>query len=532
MSYQVLARKWRPKSFAELVGQEHVVRALSNALTQQRLHHAYLLTGTRGVGKTTLARIMAKALNCETGITATPCGQCSACREIDSGRFVDLLELDAASNTGIDNMREVLDNAQYLPTAGRFKVYLIDEVHMLSKAAFNSMLKTLEEPPEHVKFILATTDPQKIPVTVLSRCLQFNLKQMPPLVVIGHLQHVLAQENIPFELPALQLLARAAQGSMRDGLSLLDQAIAFGGGVVAEGQVRDMLGAIDQTYLLEILDALAAKDGSALIAMAERMEERSLSFEAALQDLGVLLHKIALAQALPDALGEDLPERGKLLELAQVFDAEEVQLCYQIALHGRRDLHLAPDEFAGFSMTLLRMLAFTLEQGAPARREGQRPTPVPAQSVAREAARPVETPTPPSRTEVPPAKKNHFDGNWHTLVSQLKLSGMAKMLAQHCELKSFSGDVLELCVPEEHRHLSEKPYQEKLKAAVAEYFDEPVKLSISIGMVTGQTPAQIETRDKQEKLAVAVAAIEQDAFVRELIDNFDAKLIESSIKPL
>ena len=534
MSYQVLARKWRPKTFAELVGQEHVVRALSNALTQQRLHHAYLLTGTRGVGKTTLARIMAKALNCETGITATPCGQCSACREIDSGRFVDLLELDAASNTGIDNMREVLDNAQYAPTAGRFKVYLIDEVHMLSKAAFNSMLKTLEEPPEHVKFILATTDPQKIPVTVLSRCLQFNLKQMPPLAIVGHLQHVLEQENIPFELPALQLLARAAQGSMRDALSLLDQAIAYGGSRVEEGQVRGMLGAIDQTYLFEILDALAAKNGVALVAAAERMEERSLSFEAALQDLGVLLHQIALAQTVPEALGEELPERAKLLELAQAFDAEEVQLCYQITLNGRRDLHLAPDEFAGFSMTLLRMLAFTLEEAprAPvARSEQSRPVP-PPRPADRDEKRPEETPRPATQSEPAPIKKNHFDGNWHELVNQLKLSGMARMLAQHCELKSFDDGVLELCVPVEHRHLTDKPYQEKLKVAVTEYFSEPIKLNITVGEVTGQTPAQIENRERQEKQDRAVAAIEQDPFVRELIENFDAKIIESSIKPI
>ncbi|MDD5331056.1 MAG: DNA polymerase III subunit gamma/tau [Sulfuricella sp.] len=533
MSYQVLARKWRPKSFAELVGQEHVVRALSNALTQQRLHHAYLLTGTRGVGKTTLARIMAKALNCETGITATPCGQCSACREIDSGRFVDLLELDAASNTGIDNMREVLDNAQYAPTAGRFKVYLIDEVHMLSKAAFNSMLKTLEEPPEHVKFILATTDPQKIPVTVLSRCLQFNLKQMPPLAIIGHLQHVLELENLSFEMPALQLLARAAQGSMRDALSLLDQAIAYGGGRVSEGQVRDMLGAIDQTYLFEILDALAAKDGAALVVAAERMEARSLSFEAALQDMGALLHQIALAQTVPDALGEDLPERAKLLELAQVFDAEEIQLCYQIALHGRRDLYLAPDEFAGFSMTLLRMLAFTLEQAPQPAKRSEPPRRAPVQQVMARTEEPAaEMPKPTYRVEPEPAKKSPFDGDWPGLVNQLKLGGMAKMLAQHCELKSFDEQRLELCVPVEHRHLTDKAYQEKLKAAVAEYFGAPVKIDISVGEVTGATPAQIEGREKQERQSKAIAAIEQDAFVRELIENFDAKIIEPSIKPL
>jgi len=358
MSYQVLARKWRPKSFAELVGQEHVVRALANALDQGRLHHAYLFTGTRGVGKTTLARILARCLNCETGVGSTPCGVCPACQQIESGRFVDLIEIDAASYTGVDNMREVLENAQYAPTAGRYKVYIIDEVHMLSKSAFNAMLKTLEEPPAHVVFVLATTDPQKVPVTVLSRCLQFNLKQMPPGHVSGHLRKVLDSEGIPYEQGALNLLARAAAGSMRDALSLTDQAIAYGSGKVEERQTRDMLGTVDQAYLFPLLDALAGRDGPRLMREAEAIAERSLSFDSALQDLALLLQQTALAQTVPEAIAGDLPERNRLFDLANRIDAETVQLYYQIATLGRRDLELAPDEYAGFSMALLRMLAF------------------------------------------------------------------------------------------------------------------------------------------------------------------------------
>ena len=359
MSYQVLARKWRPKSFETLVGQDHVVRALSNALDQQRLHHAYLFTGTRGVGKTTLARILAKSLNCEIGISAKPCGVCSACTEIDRGRFVDLIEVDAASNTQVDAMRDLLDNAQYAPSAGRFKVYIIDEVHMLSKSAFNAMLKTLEEPPAHVKFILATTDPQKVPVTVLSRCLQFNLRQMAGTSIIDHLQNILTQEAIPFQASALHLIARAADGSMRDALSLTDQAIAYGGHSVNEAEVRDMLGAIDQSYLYQLINALLAEDGAALIAQANAMEQRSLSFESALNDLAQLLHQIAVAQTVPDSVAHDLPERAVLLDFAQRIPAATLQLYYQIALLGRRDIGLAPDELAGFSMSLLRMLAFS-----------------------------------------------------------------------------------------------------------------------------------------------------------------------------
>ena len=363
MSYQVLARKYRPRNFETLVGQEHVVRALTHALHTGRLHHAYLFTGTRGVGKTTLSRILAKSLNCigpdgTGGITATPCGVCEACTAIDGGRFVDYIEMDAASNRGVDEMAQLLEQAVYAPSNARYKVYMIDEVHMLTNHAFNAMLKTLEEPPEHVKFILATTDPQKIPVTVLSRCLQFNLKQMPPGHIVGHLENILGQEGVTFEQPALRLLAQGAHGSMRDALSLTDQAIAYAAGAVTLDAVQGMLGALDQSYLVRLLDALANRDGADLMAVSDEMATRSLSYNGALQDLGTLLHRIALAQTVPAAVPADLPEYNDIVRLAGLFDPEEVQLYYQIAVHGRNELGLAPDEYAGFSMTLLRMLAF------------------------------------------------------------------------------------------------------------------------------------------------------------------------------
>ena len=358
MAYQVLARKWRPKTFADLVGQEHVVKALRNALEKGRLHHAYLLTGTRGVGKTTIARILAKSLNCEHSEEGEPCGQCQSCRDIDTGRFVDLLEIDAASNTGIDNIREVLENAQYAPTAGKYKVYIIDEVHMLSKSAFNAMLKTLEEPPEHVKFILATTDPHKVPVTVLSRCLQFVLRNMTAQQVADHLAHVLDSEQIPYAPPALALLGRAAAGSMRDALSLLDQAIAMGSGKVAEQDVRQMIGAVDKRYLYELLQSIAGQNGAALMNQAREMAERAVGFDNALSELALLLQRIALLQTVPAAVPADDPEYPALKHLAAQLGGEQIQLYYQCAIHGKQDLGLAPDEYAGFVMTLLRMLAF------------------------------------------------------------------------------------------------------------------------------------------------------------------------------
>ncbi|MEQ1881552.1 MAG: DNA polymerase III subunit gamma/tau [Burkholderiales bacterium] len=520
-----LARKWRPRTFGELVGQEHVVKALTNALTQNRLHHAYLFTGTRGVGKTTLARIVAKALNCETGVSATPCGKCSACTQIDAGRFVDLLELDAASNTQVDAMRELLEGALYAPSAGRFKVYIIDEVHMLSRSAFNAMLKTLEEPPGHVKFILATTDPQKVPVTVLSRCLQFNLKQIPPGQIRTQLEHILAAEGVNFEAAALALLARAAEGSLRDALSLLDQAIAHGAGKVEEIPVRDMLGVVDRRYLFEILKALARGDGRAMFNEAENMAARSLSFDAALQELATLVHRIALLQSVPEALAEDDPEREVLRELSGIFTPEDVQLYYQIAILGRRDMGLAPDEFAGFTMTLMRMLTFRLEEpqgDAPTRPSPARSAPVPQTQEPKESrAAPMQTQTGSVETQL---------SNWRDLMMRLKIGGMARMLADHCQFQELQGERLALTISDAHKHLVEKNYVDKLQAALEEHFGSRLRLSVSIGAVLN-SPAKLNDRDKQVQIAAAIESIDADPFVRELVETFDARIKDSSIKP-
>ena len=575
MSYLVLARKYRPKSFENLVGQPHVVRALTNALTQQRLHHAYLFTGTRGVGKTTIARILAKSLNCETGITATPCGICSACTEIDRGRFVDMLEVDAASNTQVDAMRDLLDNAQYAPTVGRFKVYIIDEVHMLSKSAFNAMLKTLEEPPAHVKFILATTDPQKVPVTVLSRCLQFNLRQMGSQTIFEHLQHVLAQENIVYETAALNLISRAAAGSMRDALSLTDQAIAYGNQTVNEVEVRSMLGAIDQSYLIDIIQLLINNNGAALIEKALAMQTRNISFETALNDLANILHQIAMAQTVPDSLANDLPERAILLDLAAKLSPETLQLYYQIALLGRRDIGLAPDEYAGFTMTLLRMLAFTPnDKGATTPtdnvaatsniKQANTPTEITSEEVVKIAAAnnplinsstPVEKTLSYRNTQAlrepmiaeettlhQIAATNNapslqvFNGDWRSFVdTHLQKLGLGRALAQNCEMIAFDENSISLRLDEANKHLISATYQDKLSAAINAQLGKKIKLIFEIGNSEAaaiNTPAKQIAVEKATIQSSAEDAIMSDPFVQDLMQQFGAKIIPNTTKPL
>ena len=540
MSYQVLARKWRPKSFATLVGQEHVVRALTHALDQNRLHHAYLFTGTRGVGKTTLARIMAKALNCEAGVSSTPCGVCAACTAIDSGRFIDYIELDAASNRGVDDMTQLLERATYAPTLGRYKVYVIDEVHQLSGHAFNAMLKTLEEPPEHVKFILATTDPQKIPVTVLSRCLQFNLKQMPMTHIVDHLSRVLEAEGVAFDPAALRHLAKGAAGSMRDALSLLDQAIAHGAGRVEDEGVRAMLGTVGDEHLFALLDGLVAQDVQAMLEVAKLMDARSLSFDGGLQELASLFHRIALMQFAPEALLDDV-ERAHLAPYAQALDAEFLQLAYQIAIHGRDELSLAPDDYSGFVMSLLRLHAFRPERaGAGKAATAAAPMPVSKAPPVAVAAVPksasIAVPPAPTLTAaaVPPpaAAVVPADEDWHALVARLPLTGMAKQLAQHCELSERTPSMIRLRLPPVHKHLLGKAQQEKLQAELQNDCGRPLRLEIDVADVASETPAERNRSMQRARQDRAIASIEQDPFVRDVVDLFDASIDESTIKPV
>jgi len=597
MSYQVLARKWRPGSFADMVGQEHVVRALSNALERGQLHHAYLFTGTRGVGKTTLARILSKALNCEQGVSPRPCGQCSACREIDEGRFVDLLEVDAASRTKVDQTRELLDNVPFAPVKGCFKVYLIDEVHMFSTHSFNALLKTLEEPPTHVKFLLATTDPQKVPATVLSRCLQFNLKRLVPEQIADQFARILGAEGIEFEPPALALLARAADGSMRDGLSLLDQSIAFGGGRVAADEVRTMLGTVGRESGLNLLRALAKLDRPGLLDEVTRIAELTPDFSGVLQELIGLLHRVALYQEVPATLGADDPDRERIADLAGQLTPEDVQLFYQIALLGQQDLLLAPDPRTGIEMVLLRMLTFRpdpgdetgAEQGrggpptrttAPTRDAPGNPTAAGgALPAARATARQTTGaggPAPSARAPVPPplpavstedhgaAERKESDAalpqgmeavavttepesrprepmgpdslrspeDWHRLVADLGLGGVASQLANNCELAGWDGRRLSLTLDPTCQNLRVASAEERLKGALTKVLGAGIEVQLRIAHPERETPAQRQVHQQAQRRVEAEALMEADPVVRSLQDELDARWVPGSIEPM
>lgn len=535
MSYQVLARKWRPRNFAELVGQAHVVQPLVNALDHGRLHHAFLFTGTRGVGKTTIARILAKSLNCETGVTSKPCGECSACKEVDEGRFVDLIEVDAASRTKVDDTRELLDNVQYAPSRGRFKVYLIDEVHMLSTHSFNALLKTLEEPPPHVKFLLATTDPQKLPVTVLSRCLQFNLKRLPIEQIAAQIQKILDAEGISHDATSIKLLARAADGSMRDGLSLLDQAIAYSAGRVNEAEVRAMLGTIDQNFIENILQGLEAGDAGALLAVVTEVTEFGLDYEAVLKDLLLSLHRIALAQADPELAGE---EGEKVLAHATAMSPPDVQLYYQIGVMGLRDLPYAPDPRSGLEMILLRMAAFRPASAG----EGHTSAPVsaPAPRTATPAAKAPQAASPAPSTASPvataparvtaPSNPVSPEGKWNEVVAQLGLTGLLRELANNTTLVSHADGVMTLTLDESHAKILSKEREEELRKALEKYHGAPMRLKMNLGRPAVETPAKEKSRLQEERQQAAVQAIVEDPNVRALQEKFGARVNPASIR--
>ncbi len=561
MSYQVLARKWRPRKFAELVGQEHVVRALTNALDTGRMHHAYLFTGTRGVGKTTIARIFAKSLNCERGESADPCGECSVCTAVDAGRFVDLLEIDAASNTGVDDVREVIENAQYAPSRGRFKVYLVDEVHMLSKPAFNALLKTLEEPPPHVKFLLATTDPQKLPVTVLSRCLKFNLKRLLPEQIGGQMRHILAAESIEYEDAAIGELARGADGSLRDGLSLLDQAIAYGGGALKADDVRAMLGSVARGQVIGVLQALADGDGERLMAEAERIASYSPDFGGVLDDLAGALHRIQLIQLVPGYRQDEGDQDGAeaFAALAGQFSPEDTQLYYQIATQGRRELPMAPDARTGFEMALLRMLAFRpADEGGAPRNDRAGPAaarapapaarqPSPATPAARPAspapvARPPATSVAPAPVAAPaptpaPAAPLALDANglpnWDALIEQAGLRGPLGQLAQNAALRERDGQTLVLALQPAHMHLAVEPMVGQMADRIGATLGENIRLRfVEESTAAVETPAARAASARQSAQAAAEQAIEEDPLVQTLKREFGARVVPQSIKPL
>ncbi len=592
MSYQVLARKWRPGNFAEMVGQEHVLQALINALDNNRLHHAYLFTGTRGVGKTTIARILAKALNCDQGVSSVPCGECGPCTEIAEGRFVDLIEVDAASRTKVEDTRELLENVQYAPTSGRYKVYLIDEVHMLSNHSFNALLKTLEEPPPHIKFLLATTDPQKLPVTILSRCLQFNLKNLSAERIVHHLQHILDQEKVPFEENGLWSLARAADGSMRDALSLTDQAIAHGGGQIRESEVNGMLGTIDLSVVLDLCNTVAAADSAAMLELVESMSEHAPDYSEALAEILSIWHRVAIAQTVPDALDNRHGDHQAVMALADSLPREDVQLFYQIGLLGRRDINLAPDPRTGFEMALLRMIAFkpvgetspraakiqplNTEQEPSSGGDATPKKPEPAVGLAVQSAekldREVSNPAAPEVEEVeraaasgqieeekqqatvacdPLADKSEpleapvtdepeqkfplerlRPDSWIDFYRGLPIGGVIKNTAANLVLTERQGGHLKFQLDSEQSSLYEDAHQQRLADALTDYFEQQISVAIEIASVTAETPQANRARIQREKLAAAVVSMKQDPIVNQLIDTFDGALLEDTVKPV
>ena len=563
MSYLVLARKYRPKTFEQLVGQSHVVQALTNALRSQRLHHAYLFTGTRGVGKTTVSRILAKSLNCETGITAEPCGVCSACTEIDAGRFVDYTELDAASNRGVDEVQQLLEQAVYKPVQGRFKVFMIDEVHMLSNTAFNAMLKTLEEPPEYLKFVLATTDPHKVPVTVLSRCLQFNLRPMPPETIVEHLGQVLGDEHISADVQALRLIARAARGSMRDALSLTDQAIAFGNGELQEPTVRDMLGSVDRSHVFTFIEALAHGDGLTIVNTCEALRQLGLSASSLLEDMSMVLQRMAVYQSVTNAAESATdpdPDAQRILALAELMPADETQLLYSICLHGRTELGLAPDEYAALCMVLLRLLAFKPEGAA----EKKTLKTAEAQSFAAPAARaaaPISKPAAPQAREIeaakatapvsqpavaaePPTKlaapanpsttlqPTSLGNDWFEVVQQLVQAQLIQAMTRELAMQSqlVQQDATAWVLQVERESLNSPSNRERLQLAL-QALGHAVSISVQLGPVQ-DTPAKRITTQQNERQQAAEDEIMNDPLVQQLIRDFDATIVPGSIKPL
>ena len=601
MSYQVLARKWRPKSFSEMAGQEHVLQALINALDNDRLHHAYLFTGTRGVGKTTIGRILSKCLNCEKGVSSVPCGECSSCTEIDAGRFIDLIEVDAASRTGVDDMRDLLDNVQYAPSRGRFKIYLIDEIHMLSKSSFAALLKTLEEPPPHVKFLFATTDPQKLPITVLSRCLQFNLKNLSAERITEHLKYVLGEEKVPFEEAGLWSLGRAADGSMRDALSLTDQAVGHGGGSITESDVISMLGTIERHFVVDICIAMASQNGEKLLSSVGQMAYQSPDYDAALGDVLSIWHQVAILQTVPEALDRGVSHFDELANLAETVSREDVQLFYQICLLGRKDLPLAPEQRAGFEMVMLRAMAFRpAVNGRPVplkspppevEQSAKKSEPAPTADVSDHSAGlaiegPNESLDADAAVEENKLKEtlealdidllneepaveiknddkvkilsddvtelntnvsadskafevvnkvslNEFlPSHWIEVRRQLKIGASLGEIASHCLFTARVDDVLQFIIDDQENSLFDVSHQESLGAALSDYFDHPLTVSINSGVAKDETPRAANIRENNERKAAAVERLNTDPSVIQFKQLFNGGLDEQSVESI